>query len=121
MMKFVDLETRLGEGSFSPGGDGVDPASPACGLPGFRFQQAGAFHAVEERVEGSGADMVAVMGEFGHHGEAKDGFVESVHEDMDADQTGKQVAMMRLGGQLIRPVLSAIIISKFDGMIRFSR
>jgi hypothetical protein len=121
MMKFVDLETRLAEGSFSRGGDGVDPAPPASDAPGFRFQQAGAFHAVEERVEGSGADMVAVTCEFVHHGGAEDGIMESVHEDVDADETGKQVAMMRLGGQLIRPVLSAIIISKFDGMIRFSR
>jgi len=58
---------------------------------------------VEERVEGSGADTVAVMREFVHHGEAEDWFVEGVREDVDADETGKQIAMMRLGGQMKRP------------------
>ena len=75
MMEFVNLEAGLAECSFPRSGDGVDPAPPAADVPGFRFQQAGAFHTVKERVEGSGADMVTVMFEFVHHGEAEDGFV----------------------------------------------
>ena len=107
MMKFVNLKTRLGKGSFSRGSNGVDPAAPAGDVPGFRFQEAAAFHAVEKRVEGSGSDAVAVVFEFFHHRKAEDAVVKGVHEDVDADQPGKQIAMMRLRGQRIPSLSSA--------------
>lgn len=103
MMKFIDFEACPAEGAFARGSDGVDPAPAAGHVFRLRPQQAAALHSVQEWVKGSGANSVTMMVEFFHHREAEDRFVKGVHEDVDADEAGKQAAMLHLRGQTVRP------------------
>lgn len=49
---------------------------------------------MEERVEGSRTDAIAVVGQLLHHGEAEDGLVRRVSEHMDADEAEVEFALM---------------------------
>ena len=92
-VQFVDFFVGLVEGLMAGGGDAVDAAA-ATGDDLFRgVQEAGGFQAVEERIEGSGADAVAVMGEFVHHGESKDGLVGRVDQHMNPDKAVEKLAL----------------------------
>lgn len=80
------------------------------------LEQAGALHAVEERVEGSGADAIAVVGELVHHGQAEDGLVRGMDQHMDANEAVVEFALVtrhRIEYIVTRACL-ACLLSKFD-------
>jgi len=93
MMQFVDFYPGIVEGSPARGRDCVDPSASSFDILELGLQQTPALHAVQERVERSRTDAIAVLIQFVHHGEAEDGFMESVHEHMNPDEAGKQIAL----------------------------
>ena len=86
VVELVDLGAGAGEGSAAGGGDGVDAATAAGDVAERGFEEAGVLEAVEERVESSGADAVAVVSKLLHHGETEDGLMRRVGEHVDADE-----------------------------------
>ncbi len=97
-MLFVELAVQLVDfdrgavESFAAGGrDAVDPASATGNDTDGRGQQTAAFETVEQRVQGSGADPVAVVRQFLDHGEPKDRLVRGMQQHMDADKAGKEL------------------------------
>lgn len=101
--------------------DRIDPSAAPIDILELRLQQTSALHAVQERVEGSRADTITVMVQFVHHGEAEDRLVKSVHEHMNPDEAGKQIALMCRLCQWNSSGSAIILISNFDDMIRRSR
>jgi len=110
----------IGQPFSSPGYFRSRPSAAASDILESRFQEAPAFHAVQQRVESSGADAVAVTAEFLHHGQAEDGLVQRVDQHVNADQPGKQVSRMARLRQWSSDV-ERYVISNFDVMIRSSR
>ena len=93
-MELVDLGAGAGESFAAGGGDGVEAAAAAGDVAEGGLEEAGALETVQERVEGSGADAVSVVGELIHHGEAEDRLVRGVGEHVDADETEVEFALM---------------------------
>jgi hypothetical protein len=56
-------------------------------------QQAAALQTMQERVERSRANAVAVMRQLLHHGQSKDGLVSRVHQHVHADESGKELSL----------------------------
>jgi hypothetical protein len=94
VVQFVYLDSGLVQSSLAGGGDPVDPAAVACNVFENRLQQAGAFEAVEQGVEGSGTDAVAVMLKFLHHRQAEDGLVGRMDEHMNPDESKKEFPLL---------------------------
>ncbi len=115
-MELVDLEAGADECFAAGGGEGVEAALASGDVAQAGFKQAAALEAVEERVEGSGADAVVVVGEFVHHGEAEDGLVRGVGQHMDADETEVEFALLlqhRVNTTAAR-LITGDMLSKFD-------
>ena len=94
VVKLVDLGAGEGEGFSAGGGHGVDAAAPAGDVAERGFEEAGVLEAVEERVESSGADAIAVVSKLLHHGETEDGLVRRVGEHVDADEAEVKFALV---------------------------
>jgi hypothetical protein len=92
VMQFIYFYAGVIEGAPARRRDRIDSSAASIYVPELRLQEASALHAVEERVEGSGTDTIAVMVEFVHHGEAEDGLVNRVHEHVNPDEAGEQIA-----------------------------
>lgn len=94
MVQLVDQGLCLLE-SFSPGcGDFVKSASPSRNVPQLRFEQPITLHSVEEWIERSGADAIAMMLQLLHHGEPEQEFVLGVDQNVDANQTCKDFPLL---------------------------
>jgi hypothetical protein len=94
VVELVDFGCDLAEGFFAGRGDFVDAALAAGGAVEVRLEQAGTFHAMQEGIEGAGADAIAVVGELVHHGEAEDGLVRGVNQHMDANEAVIEFALV---------------------------
>lgn len=121
MVQFVDLSPRVVEGTAARCRDGVDTAPAAIDVFQGGLQQATPLHAVQQGVQRSRADAVAVTIEFFHHCQSENGFMQCMYQNVNSDQAGKQIALTarlrqgRLRGSAV------ILISNFDDMIPFSR
>lgn len=74
--------------------DTVDPSPPSGYVPQTRLQQAAAFHSVEEWIERSRPNPIAVMFQLFHHRKAKDRLVRSMNEYMDANESRKKFPLL---------------------------
>jgi hypothetical protein len=61
-------------------------------MAGARLEQAGAFQPVQQGIQSSGADAVSVMPQFVHHAKTEDGFLCSMQQDVDADESVEEFA-----------------------------
>ncbi len=90
IVQLIDFFASFFKGATPTGRKTVEPAAAAMGFIEDRFQQAGALQAMQQRVEGAGADAVAVVREFFHHRQAKDGFLRGMEQHMDANKAEKE-------------------------------
>lgn len=94
MMEFVDHEARFFESLFACGCDSIHSSSAPGHIPQVRFEQATAFHSMQQRIQCSCSDPIAMTFEFFHHCQSKDRLVRGVDEHMDADESVKEFPMM---------------------------
>ena len=85
VMQLIDHAPRFIERLSACRRNPVDPPSASGHVLQFGFEQTATLHPVQERIEGSRPDAIAVMFQFLHHGEAEDRLVRSMNEDMDAN------------------------------------
>jgi hypothetical protein len=94
MVQFIHFLPGFFEGSFSGGCDLVESSPSAFDAIEGRAQQARSFQPVQKRIERAGADAVAVVREFLHHGESEDGLVHGVQQHVDANKTVEEFALL---------------------------
>jgi hypothetical protein len=94
LVQFVDLYHCLSECLFACFGQLVDPAPAAANVSQLGDQKSIAFHTVQERIDGSGSNAVAVVLQFLHHGQTKYRFMSRMNEHMDANQSRKEFPVM---------------------------
>jgi hypothetical protein len=94
VVEFVYLGAGADEGFAAGGGEGVEAAPTAGDAAECGLEEAGALEAVEEGVESSGTDAVAMVGELLHHGEAEDGLMRGMGQHVDADEAEVEFALM---------------------------
>ncbi len=93
MVQLVNLDAGVVERPTAGRGDRVDPAlPPVYDLQG-RPQEAAPLHPVQQGVKCSRANAITVPIEFFHHGQAEDGFVLGVDENVNPYQAGEQIAL----------------------------
>jgi len=90
LIKLLYFLAGVVKGAAAAGGNAVKPAPAATGYIGDRFQEAGAFETMEQRVEGTGTDPIAVVRELLHHRQAKDGLLCSMEQHVDAYESEEQ-------------------------------
>ena len=92
-MQFVDFFAGFVEGFPAARGDLVDAAA----TPGYNvcrgFEESALFETVQQRVQGSGTDPIAVVGEFFHHRKAEDGLMRGMYQDVDSDEPEIEFAL----------------------------
>lgn len=94
MVQFIYLGFRIFESFLSGSSQLVYAAFAALNdlQPGPK--KAGAFHSVQQWIEGTRTDAVSVVAKLLHQRKAEDVLVRRVHEDVDSNQTGKQFPLM---------------------------
>ena len=116
-VEFVDLFPCLFQ-SFLPGfGQPVDTPPSSAHIHQLGDEKPVPFHAVQEWVERSWTYSIAMMRQFFHHGQAKQGLMSGVKQYMDANQTCEDLPMMFDTGKGYRFPPPSIIVSNFDVMI----
>jgi hypothetical protein len=93
-VQFIHFFLGSFEGSFPGGGDFVEPSTATVHPIESGAQHARSLQSMQERIECAGADAVAVMREFLHHGEPEDGLLRSVQQHVDADETVEELALL---------------------------
>ena len=93
-VQFIDFFFSSFEGSFSGGRDLVEPSTVTVDAIECRAQHARSLQSMQKGIECAGADAVAVMREFLHHGESEDGLLRSVQQHVDADETVEELALL---------------------------
>lgn len=97
VVQLVDFQACFVESLFAGSGDFVESPLGSSGGVGLRFQQAGFFQSVQQRVESARADAVTVVGEFLHHCQAENGLMRGVQKHVEADQPGVEFALKMFG------------------------
>ena len=93
-VQFIDFFLGSFEGSFSGGGDLVEPSTATVHAIERRAQHARSLQSMQKRIECAGADAIAVMREFLHHGESEDGLLRSVQQHVDANESIEKLAFL---------------------------
>ena len=91
MVQFVNLYRGSLQSSLARRSD---PVNPAPSVLQFRLQKPPAFHPVEQWVERSWSDAIAMVLQFLHHRQSEYRLVSGVQEHMDANESGKEVPLM---------------------------
>jgi len=94
VVQFIHFLAGLFEGAFPGRRNFVDPSAAAFHMIERGAQQARFFQPVQERIKSSGANAVAVVREFLHHGESEDGLVHGMQQHVDADETVEEFALL---------------------------
>ena len=94
MMQLVDHDPGLSQGLSACRRDPIYPSSPPGYVSEIRLKQASAFHSVKERIKRSRSNSIAVMFKFFHHGKTKDRLMRSMDEDVDANESGKELPLL---------------------------
>ena len=93
MVQFVNFDPGPFQCFSATRGDLVNaPAAPPSALER-RPQQAAPLEAMQEWVKSSGADAVAVMRQFLHHGQSKDRLMASVDKHVNPYESEKQLSL----------------------------
>lgn len=90
MMKFANLEFRRVQSLPASCGNLVDPPPASTHIPQGRLQKAVPLHPMQQRVQRSWADAIAMMLQFLHHGKPEDRLVSSVNEHVDANKASEE-------------------------------
>jgi len=94
VVELVDFGFGFVQGLAASGGDFVNPAlAPSDSLEG-GFQETGALQSMQERVERTRTNAIAVMRQLLHHGQSEDGFVRRVHEHMNPNEPVKEFLLL---------------------------
>jgi hypothetical protein len=94
MVQFIDLRSGLVQSLLTGRRDLVDPATVPSNILDARLQQAAAFQAMQEGVEGSGTDAIPVMRQLLHHRNPEDGLVGRMYEYMNPYQAEKEFPLV---------------------------
>ena len=94
MVQFVYLYSRLFQRPFAYSSYFVDSASAAANVLQFRDEKAIALHAVQQWVERSWADAIAMMLQLFHHCETKQRLMSCVNQHVDANQACEDFPLM---------------------------
>lgn len=96
VVQFVYFFASVDESLSSGRGNAIDAARPGGGPRGNGPEQAAALHAMQQRIERSRPDAVAMVREFFHHGQPEDGLKARVQKHVNADEPVKQFAPLIL-------------------------
>jgi hypothetical protein len=94
LVEFVDFFPCLFQSFLPRFGQLVDTSPSSAHIHQLGDEKPIPFHAVQERVEGSWTYSIAMMFQFFHHSQAKQGLMSGVNQHMDANQTCKDFSLM---------------------------
>jgi len=103
MVQLVDFFFGFGQGLSASGRDPVNPPVAPINLFEHRLQQPTAFQAMQQRVQGSGPNAIAVMRQLPHHGQSKNRLMRSVHQHVDPYQPEEEFSLFLQHRINIRP------------------
>lgn len=94
MVEFVYLYSCLFQSLFACFGQFVDSTSASANVPQLRDKKPVALHAVQEWVERSWPNAIAMMLQLFHHGETKQRLMSCVNQHVDTNQTCEDFSLM---------------------------
>lgn len=89
VMQFIDLDSGFCKSPGSGGGDFVYPPPPAANAIKRRAQQPRPFQPVQQRVQRTRTDAIAVMLQLMHHRKPEDGLVRRMQKHVHTNEPVK--------------------------------